>query len=167
MAVADRKPLIVQSDRTLFLEVDHPLHEEARDRLLPFAELVKSPEHVHTYRITPISLWNAAAAGLDASPGRPVLLYVGAKDHQALKELGYGLQRSAGSALPRSYLEVWIERWFPWDDLLAWLYVAFGLLSSPWFFSCKFSLPLSNHEWCSYASPGEGPSQMSCRISGT
>jgi DNA excision repair protein ERCC-3 len=64
MSPADRKPLIVQSDRTLFLEVDHPLHEEARDRLLPFAELVKSPEHVHTYRITPISLWNAAAAGL-------------------------------------------------------------------------------------------------------
>lgn len=66
MDTADRKPLIVQSDRTLFLEVDHPLHEEARDRLLPFAELAKSPEHVHTYRITPISLWNAAAAGLDA-----------------------------------------------------------------------------------------------------
>jgi DNA excision repair protein ERCC-3 len=65
MLSPDRKPLIVQSDRTLFLEVDHPLHEEARDRLLPFAELVKSPEHVHTYRITPISLWNAAAAGLD------------------------------------------------------------------------------------------------------
>ncbi len=60
------KPLIIQSDRTLFLEVDHPLHEEVRDRLLPFAELVKSPEHIHTYRITPISLWNAAAAGLSA-----------------------------------------------------------------------------------------------------
>jgi DNA excision repair protein ERCC-3 len=66
MADANRKPLIIQSDRTLFLEVDHPRHEEVRDRLLPFAELVKSPEHVHTYRITPISLWNAAAAGLDA-----------------------------------------------------------------------------------------------------
>ena len=56
-----KKPLIVQSDRTLFLEVDHPQHEEVRDQLLPFAELVKSPEHIHTYRITPISLWNAAA----------------------------------------------------------------------------------------------------------
>jgi DNA excision repair protein ERCC-3 len=66
MVLGDRKPLIVQSDRTLFLEVDHPLHEEVRDRLLPFAELVKSPEHVHTYRVTPISLWNAAAAGLGA-----------------------------------------------------------------------------------------------------
>jgi DNA excision repair protein ERCC-3 len=60
---ADR-PLIVQSDRTLFLEVDHPLHEKVRDSLLPFAELVKSPEHIHTYRITRISLWNAAASGL-------------------------------------------------------------------------------------------------------
>lgn len=66
MLAVNRKPLIIQSDRTLFLEVDHPRHEEVRDRLLPFAELVKSPEHVHTYRITPISLWNAAAAGLDA-----------------------------------------------------------------------------------------------------
>ena len=66
MAAEAKKPLIVQSDRTLFLEVDHPLHEEVRDRLLPFAELVKSPEHIHTYRITPISLWNAAAAGLRA-----------------------------------------------------------------------------------------------------
>jgi DNA excision repair protein ERCC-3 len=63
---ADR-PLVVQSDRTLFLEVDHPFHEEARDALLPFAELVKSPEHIHTYRITPISLWNAAAAGLTSA----------------------------------------------------------------------------------------------------
>lgn len=63
---APKKPLIVQSDRTLFLEVDHPQHEEVRDQLLPFAELVKSPEHIHTYRITPISLWNAAAAGMSA-----------------------------------------------------------------------------------------------------
>ncbi len=59
-------PLIVQSDRTVLLEVDHPLFEEARDCLAAFAELEKSPEHVHTYRITPLSLWNAAAAGLTA-----------------------------------------------------------------------------------------------------
>ena len=59
-------PLIVQSDRTLLLEVDHPLHAEARDALAQFAELEKSPEHIHTYRLTPLSLWNAAAAGLDA-----------------------------------------------------------------------------------------------------
>lgn len=58
------KPLIVQSDNTLLLEVDNPLYEEVRDAILPFAELEKSPEHIHTYRITPLSLWNAASAGL-------------------------------------------------------------------------------------------------------
>jgi DNA excision repair protein ERCC-3 len=60
------RPLIVQSDRTLLLEVDHPLYEEARGELARFAELVKSPEHIHTYRLTPLSLWNAAASGLAA-----------------------------------------------------------------------------------------------------
>lgn len=59
-------PLIVQSDRTVLLEVDHPLHAEARDALAQFAELEKSPEHIHTYRLSPLSLWNAAAGGLDA-----------------------------------------------------------------------------------------------------
>ncbi|MFZ5767815.1 MAG: DNA repair helicase XPB [Bacillota bacterium] len=61
-----RGPAVVQSDRTILLEVDHPLYEDARDALAPFADLEKSPEHVHTYRITPLSLWNAAAAGLTA-----------------------------------------------------------------------------------------------------
>jgi DNA excision repair protein ERCC-3 len=57
-------PLIVQGDRSLLLEADHPLHDEARDALAQFAELEKSPEHIHTYRLSPLSLWNAAAAGL-------------------------------------------------------------------------------------------------------
>jgi len=56
-------PIIVQGDRTVLLEVANPLYEEARDVLARFAELEKSPEHIHTYRITPLSLWNAAAAG--------------------------------------------------------------------------------------------------------
>src|SRR5579859_2346062 len=60
-------PLIVQSDRTILLEVDHPLHAEARDALAQFAELEKSPEHIHTYRLSPLSLWNAAAGGMDAA----------------------------------------------------------------------------------------------------
>ncbi len=60
-------PLIVQGDRTVLLEVDNPLHAEARDALAPFAELEKSPEHIHTYRLTPLSLWNAAAAGMTAA----------------------------------------------------------------------------------------------------
>jgi len=59
-------PLIVQGDRTVLLEVDNPLYAEARDQLARFAELEKSPEHFHTYRISPLSLWNAAAAGLSA-----------------------------------------------------------------------------------------------------
>lgn len=59
-------PLIVQSDKTLLLEIDHELAAEARRAIAPFAELERSPEHVHTYRITPLGLWNARAAGLDA-----------------------------------------------------------------------------------------------------
>lgn len=57
-------PLIVQSDRTVLVEVDNPRYTDARDRLALFAELEKSPEHIHTYRITPLSIWNAAAAGM-------------------------------------------------------------------------------------------------------
>src|SRR5256885_2681377 len=61
-----QNPLIVQSDRTALLEVDNPRYEECRDQLAAFCELVKSPEHIHTYRMTPLSLWNARAAGLAA-----------------------------------------------------------------------------------------------------
>jgi DNA excision repair protein ERCC-3 len=59
-------PLIVQSDKTLLLEVDHPLSDDARTAIAPFAELERAPEHVHTYRVTPLALWNARAAGHDA-----------------------------------------------------------------------------------------------------
>jgi len=59
-------PLIVQSDKTLLLEVDHPRASDARKAIAPFAELERSPEHVHTYRLTPLGLWNARAAGHDA-----------------------------------------------------------------------------------------------------
>src|SRR6266404_6735694 len=60
-------PLIVQGDRSILVEVDNPRYAEARDALAPFAELEKSPEHIHTYRLTPLSLWNAAAAGHTAA----------------------------------------------------------------------------------------------------
>jgi DNA excision repair protein ERCC-3 len=59
-------PLIVQSDKTLLLEVDHPDAPACRMAIAPFAELERSPEHVHTYRLTPLGLWNARAAGHDA-----------------------------------------------------------------------------------------------------
>ncbi len=66
-------PLIVQGDRTILLEVDNPSFAAARDALAPFAEIEKSPEHIHTYRLTPLSLWNAAAAGLTADAMLEVL----------------------------------------------------------------------------------------------
>ena len=59
-------PLVVQNDRTILIEVDHPRYEAARDALAGFAEIISSPEHFHTYRISPLSLWNAASAGMTA-----------------------------------------------------------------------------------------------------
>ena len=67
-------PLIVQSDKTVLLEIDHPQSAEARGALAPFAELERAPEHVHTYRITPLALWNARAAGHDAEQVVDVLV---------------------------------------------------------------------------------------------
>ena len=66
MAFNPANPLVIQSDKTVLLEVNNDLYAEARDALAPFAELEKSPEYIHTYRITPLSLWNAAASGLGA-----------------------------------------------------------------------------------------------------
>jgi DNA excision repair protein ERCC-3 len=59
-------PLIVQSDKTLLLEVDHDQADACRRAIAPFAELERAPEHIHTYRVTPLGLWNARAAGHDA-----------------------------------------------------------------------------------------------------
>jgi DNA excision repair protein ERCC-3 len=66
MPITPGNPLVVQSDKTVLLEVQNDLYPDARDALARFAELEKSPEYIHTYRITPLSLWNAAAAGTDA-----------------------------------------------------------------------------------------------------
>jgi len=67
-------PLIVQSDKTLLLDIDHVLSEECRRAIASFAELEKSPEHIHTYRLTPLGLWNSRAAGHDAEQVIDVLL---------------------------------------------------------------------------------------------
>jgi DNA excision repair protein ERCC-3 len=67
-------PLIVQSDKTLLLDIDHILSDECRRAIAAFAELEKSPEHIHTYRLTPLGLWNARAAGHDAEQVVDVLL---------------------------------------------------------------------------------------------
>lgn len=66
-------PLIVQGDRTLLLDVHAPLAPECRNDLIPFAELERSPEHLHTYRLTPLSLWNATSAGFTAKNAVEVL----------------------------------------------------------------------------------------------
>jgi DNA excision repair protein ERCC-3 len=66
MPVNPLNPLVVQSDRSILLEVDNPQYTAARDALARFAELEKSPEHIHTYRLSPLSLWNAASSGLAA-----------------------------------------------------------------------------------------------------
>ena len=67
MAYDPTRPLIVQSDKSLLLEVGGDQYAACRDAIAPFCELLKSPEHVHTYRLTPLSIWNAAAAGMDVA----------------------------------------------------------------------------------------------------
>lgn len=67
-------PLIVQGDYTVLVEVDSPKYELARNELIRFAELIKSPEHIHTYRITPLSIWNACAANVKTSAITEALL---------------------------------------------------------------------------------------------
>ena len=67
MAENEDKPLIIQSDSSLMLDVHTPSFEAARNDIAAFSELEKSPEHIHTYRITPLSLWNAASAGIPAA----------------------------------------------------------------------------------------------------
>ena len=67
MHVRPDNPLIVQGDGKVLVETQHPRYEETRDFLGRFAELEASPEHLHTYRINPLSLWNAASAGMNTS----------------------------------------------------------------------------------------------------
>ncbi len=67
-------PLIVQSDKTLLLDIDHPLSTQCRRAIAPFTELERAPEHIHTYRLTPLGLWNARAAGHDAEQVIDVLI---------------------------------------------------------------------------------------------
>ncbi|MCP4544368.1 MAG: DEAD/DEAH box helicase family protein [Chloroflexi bacterium] len=66
MSYNPQNPIIIQGDKSVLLEVDNEFYQDARDLLARFAELEKSPEYVHTYRITPLSLWNAASTGLSA-----------------------------------------------------------------------------------------------------
>jgi len=74
MTTPENKPLIVQSDSSLMLDVHDTAFESARNAIAAFSELEKSPEHIHTYRITPLSLWNAASAGIPAKEVKARLL---------------------------------------------------------------------------------------------
>jgi DNA-directed RNA polymerase subunit N (RpoN/RPB10) len=67
MSYVPENALIIQSDRSVLLEVHSPRADAARDAVAPFAELIKSPEHIHTYQISPLSIWNARAAGMPVS----------------------------------------------------------------------------------------------------
>ncbi len=82
-------PLIVQGDSTLLLEVNNPLFEDAREILASFAHLEKSPEYIHTYHLTPLSLWNAASLGWDAEQVMAVLQ----------KYTKYPIPQNVGSAI--------------------------------------------------------------------
>ena len=93
IALRPDNPLIVQSDRTLLLEVAHPAFEQVRDELARFAELVKSPEHIHTYRITPLSLWNASASGVSCDGDD--------RDPEHLVEVSRSAEPAAGNRGPR------------------------------------------------------------------
>ncbi|MFH1759482.1 MAG: helicase-associated domain-containing protein, partial [bacterium] len=86
MIMNDHGPLIVQSDHTLMLEVEHPEYTACRDFLVGFAELVKSPEFIHTYRLSPLSLWNAAALEIP------------------LQEIFHGLERFSKYEIPANVL---------------------------------------------------------------
>src|SRR5579859_7109323 len=88
-----RGPLDIQSDHSVMLEVDHPDFADCRDFLVSFAELVKSPEFIHTYKITPLTLWNAAA--LDIS----------------LTEILAGLKRFARYEIPANVLTD-LQEWY-------------------------------------------------------
>ncbi|BBO83741.1 DNA repair helicase XPB [Desulfosarcina ovata] len=94
-AIVDTGPLIIQSDHTFMLETAHPRYADCRDFLASFAELVKSPEFIHTYRVTPLSMWNAAALEM------------------SFDDIGKGLERFSRYTLPANVITDMRE----WHDL--------------------------------------------------
>ena len=103
-------PLIVQTDRTVLLETQHPSYEVARDRLARFAELEKSPEYVHFYRITPISIWNAAALGLTGLWG---FQYATTCSQARVNAFGGGahvLDLATGETVDWIYTDGWLDQ---------------------------------------------------------
>ena len=115
-------PLIVQSDRTVLLDVHHPRADEARENLAQFAELVKSPDNLHTYRVSPLSLWNASSAGvlyeevysfLDEYSLFPVPKPLAREIEEVMSRFGQLLLRREGERLILSISKDL------WDDVIA------------------------------------------------
>ena len=100
-------PLIAQSDLEILVEVDNPDYVAARDAISPFTELVKSPEHVHTYRISHLSLWNAASVGLDSEE---VL--------ERLRQWSKGMRRCGKSVLMELYADELRQSGVPEEDIV-------------------------------------------------
>ncbi len=97
MATAADKPLTVQSDCSILLEVNAQHADVARAALAPFAELVKSPEHVHTYRLTPLSIWNARSTGIEAEQMVAALReHAATRYHRTLSKRSSSCQRDTG-----------------------------------------------------------------------
>ena len=94
-------PLIVQGDQTVLLEADHPSFQRVRDDLSSFAELIKSPDFLHTYRITPLSLWNAAASGIDT---QWILSFLG--ERKQIRSACLFKKRSGGDPGPIRFAQV-------------------------------------------------------------
>ena len=101
-------PFIVQSDRSILVEVDNPRYAEARDALAPFAELEKSPEHIHTYRVSNLSLWNAAAAGFTADQ-KCSRCFSSTPSSPSRSNLPAGHRRDGGPLRPREACSGWIR----------------------------------------------------------
>jgi len=106
MQMSQDKPLIIQSDGSVLAEVASSLYPEARDRLARFAELIKSPEHIHTYKISPLSIWNAAASGLSLEDIRTTLT-----DYSK-----YDVPENVLSEIEHQYQRYGLVKLHPWSE---------------------------------------------------
>jgi DNA excision repair protein ERCC-3 len=128
-------PLIVQTDRTILVDTASPAYAEARDALVRFAELEKSPEHFHTYRLTPLSVWNAAASGLTAASMESTLLSLARYDvpKNVVQFLHDTVERYGKVRLVKEGKRLFLESADPIILTLAWnnRYVRQHLLGEP------------------------------------
>jgi DNA excision repair protein ERCC-3 len=128
-------PLIVQTDRTILVDTSSPAYGEARDALCRFAELEKSPEHFHTYRVTPLSVWNAAASGMTADAMEGALRSFARYDvpRNVIQFLHDTVEKFGRVRLVKEGARLFLETTDPTILTLAWnnRYVRQHLLSAP------------------------------------